>query len=113
MSSLRNRAVISQRSRPLSPQLVEKSIEWFGFLAGVAGAITLALNVPWSGYGWYAFLGSNFAWLAFSAKRRIWTLLLMQVVFTTTSFVGIYRWLATDQQQENKETSCTLTQKAE
>ena len=111
MSHVQDRFVMAPARRD-SPLTVEKFTEWFGFVTGVVGAITLALNVPLSGYGWYAFLCSNLALAAFAANRRIWSILLMQLVFTTTSVVGIYRWLATDQHHEKREVSCNLTRQA-
>lgn len=70
-----------------------KYIEWFGAGAGATGALMLAVNTPWSGFGWLAFLASNLAWIAYAAMRGVMSMLLMQLVFTTTSLIGIYRWL--------------------
>lgn len=61
---------------------------------GVIGALVLAVNQPWSGWGWYFFLGSNTAWLCYAALRRVPSLLIMQAVFTITSLIGIIRWSA-------------------
>ena len=70
-----------------------KFVEWFGSAAGVIGALLLASNTNWSGYGWSAFLASNIAWIAYASIKGIRSMLLMQLVFTTTSLIGIYRWL--------------------
>jgi hypothetical protein len=113
MSSVQDRSVMMAQASPaISATLVKVVAEWFGFVSAGIGAITLALNVPWSGYGWYAFLCSNIAWVVYAAKRRIWSILLMQLVFATTSLVGIHRWLATDQHHEIRETSCSQTRQA-
>lgn len=69
-------------------------IGWAGSAMGVIGALTLAVNQPWSGLGWYAFLGSNTAWILYGAIKRVSSLLLMQAVFTITSLIGIVRWSA-------------------
>lgn len=79
-----------QRAR-LSIALVEL-IGWLGSAAGVAGALILALNEPWSGVGWNFFLASNTAWIVYAFIKNSRSLLLMQVVFTFTSLLGIYRW---------------------
>ena len=54
----------------------------------------LALNESFSGFGWIAFLVSNIAWLVYGRLMRVHSIVLMQLVFTATSLVGIYRWLA-------------------
>lgn len=72
-------------------QTVER-ISWTGSLLGVVGAGTLALNMPWSGVGWYLFLGSNSSWIAYALFKRVPSLLLMQIAFTLTSLLGVFRW---------------------
>jgi len=53
----------------------------------------LALNIPAiSGYGFVAFLASNVLWLWFGIQTRTWGLVAMQVGFTATSLLGLYRW---------------------
>jgi nicotinamide riboside transporter PnuC len=68
-------------------------VEWTGSVTGAAGAMLLALNISCSGYAWLIMLVSNAAWIAYALPNRIHSMLLMQLVFTTTSLVGIYRWL--------------------
>ena len=66
---------------------------WIGSILGLIGAALLALNVSISGYGWIAFLASNVAWITYGVLTKTYSLLVMQVGFTITSFVGLYRWL--------------------
>ncbi len=54
----------------------------------------LAINVSWSAYGWLLFLASNVSWIVYAIHRRVRSVLLMQLVFTSTSLTGVYRWLA-------------------
>jgi hypothetical protein len=68
------------------------AVSWMGSIAGVLGALFLALNLTWSGLGWFAFLASNFAWIIYAVLQRVPSLLVMQLVFTTTSLIGIFRW---------------------
>lgn len=68
--------------------------EWLGAATGVLGALMLAINVSWSGYGWLLFLASNVSWIVYAVLRRVRSMLLMQLVFTSTSLTGVYRWLA-------------------
>jgi len=67
--------------------------DWVGSFTGLAGAGLLALNITASPWGWLLFLVSNLAWFIFSLQRQLWALLMMQVGFTFTSFLGIWRWL--------------------
>lgn len=75
-------------------QRAVEAISWTGSVLGVCGALTLAVNTPWSGIGWYFFLASNAAWIAYAFLKRVPSLLLMQAVFTITSLIGILRWSA-------------------
>lgn len=60
---------------------------------GLTGATLLALNNTWSGYGFVAFLASNACWIGFALLKGVRGLLFMQIGFTVTSLIGIWRWL--------------------
>ncbi len=68
-------------------------IEWIGFATGSAGALLLALRVRCSGWGFVLFLVSNGCWIAYGASAGALGLVLMQIIMTGTSLVGIYRWI--------------------
>lgn len=70
-----------------------KQIEWLGSLTGLAGAILLAINNDFSGYGFVMFLLSNCFWITFALKTKSYGLLTMQLGFFATSVLGISRWL--------------------
>lgn len=67
--------------------------QWLGCITGVAGSLLLALNTRHSGWGFVLFLISNGFWVAFAIQADAPGLLAMQIIFTVTSLVGIYRWL--------------------
>jgi hypothetical protein len=67
--------------------------QWMGSALGIAGALLLAMNTQWSAYGWISFLLSNFAWIVFAYRKQLWSMLVMQLVFTGTSVLGIYKWI--------------------
>ncbi|QPK61457.1 hypothetical protein IVG45_00070 (plasmid) [Methylomonas sp. LL1] len=69
------------------------AVGWVGSIFGLIGSLLLALHVPYSGYGFLAYLGSNFAWLYHGVKTRTWALVVMQVGFTATSLVGLRNWV--------------------
>lgn len=71
-----------------------KRFEWAGFFFGVIGAALLALNIEASPFGWVFFLVSNVFWIGYAIQNRVLGLLLMQVIFMTTSAIGIARWMA-------------------
>jgi len=68
-------------------------LEWLGCITGVIGAFLLALNNEWSGWGFVAFLLSNVFWIAFGVLKKTHGLITMQLVFTITSLLGVYRWM--------------------
>ena len=68
-------------------------LEWGGAVGGAAGALLLACNNRWSGYGFVLFLLSNFAWIAYGLLAAQKGIVFMQVVCTGTTLVGIWRWL--------------------
>lgn len=67
-------------------------LEWCGAITGLVGAGLLATNSPISAWGFVSFLISNAFWVLFGIRERTYGLLLMQVGFTATSLLGIYRW---------------------
>lgn len=72
---------------------MESLLEWSGSILGVSGALLLALNLRFSGWGWVMFLVSNICWIAFALERELSGLLFMQSVFMSTSLIGCWKWL--------------------
>jgi hypothetical protein len=68
-------------------------IEACAAIAGLTGAWLLASNDEHAAWGWWAFLASNVAWIAFGWTRRHWFLVLQQVGFTASSVWGIWTWM--------------------
>jgi drug/metabolite transporter (DMT)-like permease len=69
------------------------TLKWLGTAAGVAGALVIALNLPWSGWGFALFLVSSLSWGAAAVMMREPSLAILQVVFTVINVLGIWRWL--------------------
>ncbi len=67
-------------------------LEWLGCMTGLLGATLLALNNRYSGYGFMAFLASNVCWMGYGIAMESWGLVTMQLGFTATSLLGLYRW---------------------
>lgn len=68
------------------------TLQWLGCISGVAGSLLLALNTSRSGWGFVLFLVSNVFWIVFAVATNTPGLVAMQLAFTLTSSVGIYRW---------------------
>jgi len=70
-------------------------IEWSGSLLAVIGAGLLATRGRYVGYGFVFFLVSNVFWITYALAIADNKILFMQIAFTFTSLLGIYRWLFT------------------
>jgi hypothetical protein len=69
------------------------ALKWIGTTAGIAGALTVALNLPVSGFGYLPFLLGSLAWTWAGLRMRepsIWSL---NLAFTAINLLGIWRWL--------------------
>ena len=67
--------------------------EWAGCATALAGSLLLALHATFSGWGFVVYLISNASWTAFAILSRTWGIFVMQVGFTATSLVGVWRWM--------------------
>lgn len=68
-------------------------VQWTGCGFGILGALLLALKNRFSGYGFVFFLASNGFWLAYGLLTNAPGLVVMQIAFSVTSGIGIWRWL--------------------
>ena len=68
-------------------------IEISAALFGILGTLLLAFRSSWAGWGFVAYLVSNFGWLVFSWEHGHAFLFVQQVAFTASSLVGIWMWL--------------------
>lgn len=66
---------------------------WIGAALGVAGSLLLALNLPYSGYGFMFYLGSNAAWIFHGVKTRTWSMVSMSIGYTAISLLGVFKWV--------------------
>ena len=69
------------------------ALKWLGTATGVAGAVVLALNLPFSGWGWTLFAVSAAAWTIAGLRMREYSLVVLQGAFLVVDLLGIYRWL--------------------
>jgi hypothetical protein len=68
--------------------------KWVGTIAGIIGAVLIALNIGMVGYGFLLFLISSILWAAAAAVQRESSLLVLQGAFTVINMLGIVRWMA-------------------
>lgn len=77
---------------PLTAPRWSHAAEWLGASTGMFGAVILSFNMSWSRWGWVAFLVSNLFIIALAAQRRIWGIVVMQLVYTGTSLNGLWHY---------------------
>ena len=68
-------------------------LKWIGSGMGIPGALVIALNLPFSGWGFVLFLVSSVSWTVAGVIMRENSLALLNGVFTAVNLLGIYRWL--------------------
>ena len=68
-------------------------LEWAGSIIGILGAGLLAIRCKYSGYGFVLFLISNVFLITYAQLTQQNGIVTMQIAFTLTSILGIYRWL--------------------
>lgn len=70
-----------------------ETLKTLGVFTGIAGAAIVALNLPWSGWGFVVFLVSSLSLLWAATRMREWKLALLFVAYTVVNVVGIVRWM--------------------
>ena len=68
--------------------------KWLGTIAGVVGAMLIALNIGQVGMGFILFTVSSTLWLIAGWMHREMSLVVLQGVFLVIDIVGIYNWAA-------------------
>lgn len=72
---------------------VTDALQWVGCAFGLCGASLLAMNNRFSGWGFALFLASNIAWIFFGLLAHATGMVVMQLGFTVTSLIGVWKWL--------------------
>lgn len=68
-------------------------LKWIGTTLAVVGALAIALNLPFSGWGFVAFLVSSVSWSIAGLMMKEPSLVVLQGTFVVINVIGIYRWL--------------------
>ncbi len=68
-------------------------LKWLGTVLAIIGALAIALNLPYSGWGFVAFLISSISWSIAGFMMREPSLVVLQGTFIIINVLGIYRWL--------------------
>jgi len=79
--------------RPSRDGFALRAAKWTGALAGVAGALLVALNLGVVGYGFVLFLVSSLLWTGVGLVQREPSLVVLQAAFTVINVIGIWRWM--------------------
>lgn len=72
------------------PRMAGIKADHIGSATALAGAALLASNFDFAQLGWLLFLASNVAWIVYGLKTHQRPLVVMQLGFTGTSFLGIF-----------------------
>lgn len=67
----------------------ELALEWAGCIFGLGGALLLALQKPYSRWGWWLFLAANALMVLLALRLRLDGLLIQQLGFFITSIIGL------------------------
>ncbi|MBL4692384.1 MAG: hypothetical protein JKY92_03545 [Magnetovibrio sp.] len=71
--------------------------KWMGTGFGIVGAVLVALNLSFSGWGFVLFFVSSVSWTIAGVMMKENSLILLNGVFTMINMLGIYRWLIVGQ----------------
>jgi len=69
------------------------TVKWVGTMTGVVGAFILALNIPFSAWGWTLFLFSSLSWTFAAIVMKDMSLAVLQLAFVVVDMIGVWRWL--------------------
>ena len=69
------------------------ALKWSGTIAGILGALLLALNIPQSGWGYVLFLVSSVCWSSAGISMREPSITTLNSAFSIVNVIGIYSWL--------------------
>lgn len=72
---------------------VEKTVGWIGSGCGIFGALLLAMNFEYSGYGYVFFLLSSIVLSFWSYRIGAKHTLAMQLCFLALNSLGVYNWI--------------------
>jgi hypothetical protein len=62
-------------------------------VAGVSGAMLIALNLGVVGYGFALYLVSSLLWMAVGLAQREPRLVVLQGAFTAINVLSLFRWM--------------------
>lgn len=80
--------------------------EILGTVAGIAGALMLALNNRYSSWAWPVWVASNIAWIVYALDHHSYGFLVQQIVFTVINLVGIRKWFSKPKQKFSEAATC-------
>jgi hypothetical protein len=69
------------------------AVEWAGSIGGAAGALVLALNVPWGGWAFVIMFAFTGLLLVSAIARRRAPYAVLFLAYEGVNLIGIYRWL--------------------
>ena len=68
-------------------------VEWLGAVLGIAGALMISMNRPWSKHAWFGWTVSNVLLIVVAASIGAWGIFAMQSTFLIINASGIWHWV--------------------
>jgi len=69
-----------------------RAIEAIGAILGVAGSLLIAVNLPYSKWGFVLYIVSNVFLIGWAVRKKAYGIFSMYVVYTIVNIIGIVRW---------------------
>ena len=86
----------AERGNFQRPQWIRKfrlpRADTIGCITGVVVAFLISLNAAYSGYGYWAYLASNTAWILYGLKAGSRPMTIMMLGYTISTLNGLYHW---------------------
>jgi len=68
------------------------TLKWIASTIGFVGAMTIALNTPYSKYAFMIFSVSSSLWIYAGFRIKEYSIVFLNIGFLIVDMIGIYRW---------------------
>lgn len=76
-------------------------LDWIAAIFGIAGSLVLASNhKSYAKFGWFGFLAGSLCWLVYGLNKEVYSLVLVNGVFTVSESWGIYKYFTSTRVQK-------------
>jgi hypothetical protein len=76
-------------------------IDWIAAGFGIVGSLFLASNhKQYAKFGWFGFLAGSMCWLVYGLVQEVYSIVLVNTVFTVSESWGIYKYFTSSRVQK-------------